>query len=85
MDHDCTHNILYYGWPPNHSLDSKCELDHAPQGTSRKEYLDIRHSIAITGSCPFEGQDGVSDADNDKYIADLAEIFATLRARNRPN
>jgi hypothetical protein len=80
---DCQLNILVNGYPINSNTDSQCILDHAPQGTSRQEYINIRHSIVMSGVCPFEGQDGVSDEDNDKYIMDLAETFARLRATNR--
>lgn len=80
---ECQLNILINGYPANTSADSQCVLDHAPQGTSRQAYMDLRHALSLSGVCPFEGQDGVPDAENDQLIMDLAKTLARLRTDNK--
>lgn len=74
----------FVDFPLNDSPDSTCIFDHAPRGTHRQQYVDLRKSLICAGIDDVSyGMDDVSDDDNDRLIADVASACAEIRKLNK--
>lgn len=60
---------------------SYCYLDHAPVGSSRQQFLDLRFSLAQKHN---NGNDPVDISQlNDDEVAEIAMFCAKLRIENK--
>lgn len=71
------------GMPANRDRNSGCMWDHAPNGSTRQEFIDLRASLVMSGIHDPGEVDDISDEDYDKFLSGLAETCADIRKRNK--